>query len=233
MNTTRSAICGLAVAGMMLSGCSGTNTTGLPSVLDAAAIADLVVETRTDVRALNSATPTFANLPTNSSATYTGYAIGDIKTSSGATTARNWIGDASIDAQFTTNSVSFEGEVTNIVAKNNVRAGNQPGSIAETFATGTEAEIEAAVGDYESTIGSITIANGRFAPGSQDRIRADVSGGFTHDGDELEFDGLALGYFEGDNYEALRVNGDTVSDELTITENGTKRAGDFGIQTVR
>ena len=60
-----------------------------------------------------------------------------------------------------------------------------------------------------------------------------VSGGFTHDGDELEFDGLALGYFEGDNYEALRVNGDTVSDELTITENGTKRAGDFGIQTVR
>ncbi|WP_292023253.1 hypothetical protein [Maritimibacter sp. UBA3975] len=222
----------LAIALTTTSMTAGCLRNGVASVADPAATAALVFEARTNSRDLFMETTT---MPTTGGATYAGYATGMIKdmaldsTGGPQQIGRHFVGDASFDVSFSSNDASFSGDITNILAKDDV----DQRDVYTTYFSGSQQDIEDMISGFDPTTGSIRIANGALAPTatSPNAVASDVSGSFTHNGDTLEFGGRGRGFFFGADGEGLNVNAET-NDGLTITENGATRVGDFGATTV-
>lgn len=202
------------------------------SVLDAGATAALIYDTRAEARNLPMTNTT---MPDTGGASYEGYAAGMIKDTdfdgSGMPTqiGRHFVGDAAFDVTFASNNASFSGEITNILAKDDV---DQNDAYSAYF-SGSADDIEAFLSTFDTTSGSIRFTNGKLAPTSNSptAVTADIDGGFTHGSDKLDFGGTAIGYFAGTDGEVLFVNAET-HEGLTITENGTPRYGDIGSTAV-
>lgn len=218
-----SALCALTVAGTMLSGCLG----GTPSVLDAAALAELVVDTRSNTAPMLLETTT---VPQNETATYRGYMGGVIKDPGSNTRGTHYVGNAAFDVRFTNQDIAFSGEVTDIIA----RSGSELNDRYTTLQTGTKAEIEDMFDGYDTTTGTIRFADGKFVTGGVNptQVTSKVSGGFTHEGTDYAFGGATNGYLFGADGEGLNVNAET-SDRLTLTANGAAREGDFATVVVK
>lgn len=214
-------------AATSLSGCLRGSTA------DPAAVAAALFEARSTA---NSILIDATTLPTTGSGTYSGYAAGMIKDTALDSTGgpqqigRHWVGDATFDVAFSSNSATFDGSIANILAKDDV----DQRDAYTLYATGTQEEIATYLETFDQTTGSIAIKNGKLSPQvfNANYVTSDVSGGFTHNGDDLQFSGTGRGYFFGAEGQGLNVNAET-NDALTITENGVSREGDFGATTIR
>ena len=218
----RIVLCGAALAATTaLSGCLRGTTA------DPAALAEAVIlgrDARSDLIMQQT------SLPQTGGATYNGFAAGMIKQNSNAEqVGLHWVGDASFDVAFAANDATFSGEIGNILAKDGV---NQNDVLA-TYFGGTQQEVEDFLTGMDGTTGSIQITNGQLAPtsGSPTSATSDIDGSFTHSGSTYALSGNGRGFFFGANGEGLGVNAET-NDGLSITENGTTRAGDFAAWTV-
>ena len=188
------------------------------------ATAYTAVEARTAGMAFNNAPDV---LPVNVEAQYFGIATGDITETEGASTARSWVGTAEISATFLSSGPSFEGRISGLAAQEGRRAG----SLYTLLYTGTEAEISDELATFDPVEGEIKITSGRGTTEGAGQVRAEVGGGFTHNGDEIAFDGFTDGRLTGNNVEVLQLTGSTAGSttgsRLTITENGEDRAGNL------
>ncbi|MEC7763099.1 MAG: hypothetical protein VX874_14450 [Pseudomonadota bacterium] len=212
------------VATTALTGC----LRGGASTADPAALAEAFLSARAEANTMLMENTT---LPDTGGGTYSGTALGMIKQSSNSEqVGTHWAGDASFEVAFATNDATFDGSITGIIA----RADTDQRDAYTLYYNGTQEEITEYLEGFDSTTGSIQITNGRLSPQSfnANYVSSEISGGFNHNGSDYQFGGTGRGYFFGSNADGLNVNAET-NDGLTITENGTTRAGDFGATTIR
>jgi hypothetical protein len=168
--------------------------------------------------AFQASTPT-PSLPTMGNGIYVGFGRIDIAEALYGPEGTQLIGQANLNAAFSSSGATLDGTVNNFFYRNDtVFAG-----LREALESEDPDQVGAALEGFESASGELTVtANSISSP----LFEADVAGSIDTGSRSFLFGGATAGQFFGDDAEVVRLTGNTVG-ALTVTDGSTAQNADL------